>query len=123
MKKLTPSQSKAVDRPVRGVNHLHVLPTIACFAVGAFAAYKMNTTPPRPPEPVFIATQSGEHKMYVNTQKIRWMQQDIENKCFHVCTDEHGCFLSPKIDDKYSVCEKDHPKSYRKLDKLVKTSD
>lgn len=120
MKKITPSQSHS---QVQNIDRRHVLPTFLSFAVGAYAAYQITTVPPRPPEPVFITSRMGDHEVYVNTQKIRWMQHNPENDCFYLCTDDHGCFRSLKVDDKYLVCSKEYPKSYKKLDKLVQSTD
>ena len=123
MMKRNPTSSKKHISDTTMTKYMHILPTISCFALGAFVAYKMNTTQVRHLEPVFVSADSGAYKVYVNTRNIRWMLHDLDTKCFQLCTNDRGCFLTSKIDDKYTVCDNDHPRSYHRLAKLIKENE
>lgn len=63
----------------------------------------------------FVKMQAKDEILYVKKENIRWVSHNTNKKCFYVCTNNNGCFVSDKIHDKYKVCKNDLPLSYDSL--------
>lgn len=66
------------------------------------------------PKPLnFILTSE---KIYIPQKDIKWIEDSGD--CFYLCTKDHGCFTSHKIEDKWKICN-DLP-SYDEIKAITK---
>ena len=69
----------------------------------------------QPPQPAFIKTDLNT---FVATKNVRWAKEDVDEKCWYMCTNNRGCSINNDVLDKWSVCESKTPKSYERLNKM-----
>lgn len=123
---------KPPSKPSEAMTYLKstLAPVVLATSISAILVTNNNLltpatiTHPSHNTPQFIKTREGP---LIQTSTIRWIlptHTQKHNKCFLICNKSNGCVLNANITyDKWSVCEKETPDSYKTISKSMKASE
>ena len=88
---------------------------VASAIIGGITATVLNKV--FIPGRTFVRTMDG---VSIRTENIRWIQPDIENACYNVCTNAKGCRTDIEYNsDKWRICHVNSPKSFDYIKRMI----